>query len=115
MLCSGRVHTWDNFQDTDTNVGFDTGAFDFTGYVNFLKAHNHNATIVWHKDLPEYCGWNFSGSTWRMTPGRGEAGPGVRQTESEFDLTQFNQPYFDRCERTCSNCRRTGLRNRGTV
>jgi len=92
------THTWNDFQDTDTNVGSIPGAFDFTGYVNFLKAHNHNATILWHKDLPEYCGWNFSGSTWRMTPWPWlRPGPGVATDGNpKFDLTQFNQPYFDR-------------------
>ena len=93
-------HTWDNFQDTDTNVGSTPGAFDFNGYVNFLKAHKQNATILWRKDLPEYCGWNFSGSIWRMGPWpwlRPGPGPGVATDGNpKFDLTQFNQAYFDR-------------------
>src|SRR5260370_936280 len=92
-------HTWDDFQDTDTNVGSTPAAFDFTGYVNFLKAHNHNVTILWHKDLPEYCGWNFSGSTWRMAPWPGlRAGPGVATDGNpKFDLTRFNQADLYRC------------------
>jgi len=91
-------HTWDNFQDTDTNVGSTPGAFDFNGYVNFLKAHQQNATILWRKDLPEYCGWDFSGSTWRMGPWPWlRPGPGVATDgNAKFDLTQFNQAYFDR-------------------
>jgi hypothetical protein len=91
-------HTWNDFQDTDTNVGSTPAAFDFNAYVNFLKAHNHNATILWHKDLPEYCGWNFAGSTWRMAPWPWmRPGPGVATDGNlKFDLTQFNQPYFDR-------------------
>jgi len=91
-------HTWDDFQDTDTNVGSTPAAFDFTGFVNFLKAHNHNVTILWHKDLPEYCGWNFSGSTWRMTPWPWLRSATTLATDGnpKFDLTQFNQVYFDR-------------------
>jgi hypothetical protein len=91
-------HTWDDFQDTDTNVGSTPAAFDFNAYVNFLKAHNQNVTILWHKDLPEYCGWNVSGSTWRMAPWPWlRPGPGVATDgNAKFDLTQLNQAYFDR-------------------
>ena len=91
-------HTWDDFQDTDTNIGSTPAAFDFNAYVTFLKAHNHNATILWHKDLPEYCDWNFTGSVWQMTPWPWlRPGPGVATDGNlKFDLTQFNQTYFDR-------------------
>jgi Bacterial Ig domain/IPT/TIG domain/Family of unknown function (DUF6298)/Putative collagen-binding domain of a collagenase len=90
-------HTWDDFQDTDTS-GSTPAAFDFNAYVNFLKAHNQNATILWHKDLPEYCGWNFSGSVWKMAPWPWlRPGPGVATDGNpKFDLTQFDQTYFDR-------------------
>ncbi len=95
-------HTWD---------GSTPGAFDFTGYVNVLKAHNQNATIVWHKDLPEYCGWNFSGSTWRMTPWPWlRPGPGVATDGNpKFDLTQFNQTYFDRLRAEVQQLQANGI------
>ena len=104
-------HTWDDFQDTDTNVGAAPAAFDFTGYVNFLKAHNHNVTILWRKDLPEYCGWNFSGSTWRMGPWPWlRPGPGVATDGNpKFDLTQFNQAYFDRLRAEAQQLQATGI------
>ena len=91
------THTWDDFQDTDTSGGTPT-AFDFNSYVSFLKQNGHNVTILWHKDLPEYCGWNFSGSTWRMAPWPWQRpGPGVATDGNpKFDLRQFNQAYFDR-------------------
>jgi hypothetical protein len=104
-------HTWDDFQDTDTNVGSTPGAFDFNSYVNFLKAHNQNVTILWHKDLPEYCGWNFSGSTWRMAPWPWQRpGPGVATDgNAQFDLTQFNQPYFDRLRARVQQLQANGI------
>jgi len=104
-------HTWDDFQDTDTNVGSTPAAFDFTGYVNFLKAHNQNVTILWHKDLPEYCGWNFSGSTWRMAPWPWlRPGPGVATDGNpKFDLTQFNQAYFDRLRADVQQLQANGI------
>jgi len=104
-------HTWDDFQDTDTNVGSTPAAFDFNSYVNFLKAHNQNVTIVWHKDLPEYCGWNVSGSTWRMAPWPWlRPGPGVATDgNAKFDLTQFNQPYFDRLRAEVQQLQTNGI------
>src|SRR5467141_2870252 len=104
-------HTWDNFQDTDTNVGSTPGAFDFNGYVNFLKAHKQNATILWRKDLPEYCGWDFSGSTWRMGPWPWlRPGPGVATDGNpKFDLTQLNQAYFDRLRARVQQLQASGV------
>jgi hypothetical protein len=91
-------HTWDDFQDTDTTLGSTPAAFDFTGFVNFLVAHQQNATILWHKDLPEYCGWNFSGSTWRMAPWPWlRLGPGLATDGNlKFDLSQLDPNYFTR-------------------
>jgi hypothetical protein len=104
-------HTWDDSQDTDTNVGSTPAAFDFTAYVNFLKAHNQNATILWHKDLPEYCGWDVSGSTWRMAPWPWmRPGPGVASDGNpKFDLTQLNQAYFDRLRAQVMQLQQNGI------
>src|SRR5712691_421552 len=49
ILLTGS-QTWDDFQDTDTSAS--SAPFDFNAYVNFLKLHGHNATILWRKDLP---------------------------------------------------------------
>jgi hypothetical protein len=104
-------HTWNNFQDTDTNVSGTPAAMDFTAFVNMLKQDGHNATILWHKDLPEYCGWNFSGSVWRMDPWPWlRPGPGVATDGGgKFDLTQFNQPYFDRLRARVQQLQQNGI------
>ena len=102
--------TWNDLQDTDTS-GSSPAAFDFNAFVNFLKSHNHNATILWRKDLPQYCGWNFSGSVWKMGPwpwqrlGQGVATDG----NPKFDLTQFNQPYFDRLRTRVVQLQQNGI------
>jgi hypothetical protein len=79
--------------------------------VTFLKAHNQNVTILWRKDLPEYCGWNVSGSTWRMAPWPWlRPGPGVATDGNlKFDLTQFNQPYFDRLRADVQQLQANGI------
>lgn len=87
-------HSWNSFQDTDTSAS--PAAANFDNYVAFLKAHGHNATILWRKDIPSYSNWN--GGTWTMTPfpwartGPGNATDGLLK----FDLNTFNQAYFDR-------------------
>ena len=103
-------HTWNDFQDTDTSGGT-PGAVDFNAYVNFLKAHNQNATILWKKDLPEYCGWDVSGSTWEMGPWPWlRPGPGVATDGNpKFDLTQFNQAYFDRLRARALQLQQNGI------
>jgi hypothetical protein len=102
-------HTWNDFQDTNTNSS--PAALDFNSYVAFLKSNGQNATILWHKDLPEYCGWNFSGSTWTMTPWPWlRPGPGVAtDSKPKFDLTQFNQAYFDRLRARVQQLQQNGI------
>ena len=94
ILLSGS-HTWNDFQDTSQSSS--PAPFDFAAYVSFLHAHGHNMTILWKKDLPTYCNWG-AGGTWHMSPfpwprsGPGAASDGL----PPFDLSQFNQAYFDR-------------------
>jgi hypothetical protein len=86
--------TWNDLQDTDTSAS--PAAFPFTNYVNMLKANGHNTTILWRKDMPRECNWNAG--TWNLAPQ-----PWMRSTTAgasdggnKFDLTQFNQAYFDK-------------------
>jgi len=107
-------HTWDDFQDTDTS-GSTPVAFDFNAYVTFLKQNQHNVTILWRKDLPEYCGWNVSGSTWKMTPWPwlrtgGSTGTQIASDGNlAFDLTQLNQTYFDRLRARVQQLQQNGI------
>jgi len=103
-------HTWNEFQDTDTS-GSTPAAFDFNSFVNFLKQNGHNATILWRKDLPQYCGWNFSGSVWNMAPWPWQrTGPGLAtDSRPKFDLTQFNQAYFDRLRADVQRLQQNGI------
>ena len=111
VLLTGS-HTWNTFQDTDQSTT--PAPFDFNAYVNFLKAHGHNATILWKKDLPTYCNWG-AGGTWHMSPfpwprtggasGTQMASDGLRA----FDLSQFNQAYFDRLRARALQLQQNGI------
>jgi hypothetical protein len=105
-------HTWDTFQDTDQATS--PAAFDFNGYVNFLKSHGHNVTILWRKDLPTYCGWG-AGGTWHMTPFPWQRTGGSSGTQlasdglKGFDLSQFDQAYFDRLRARAVQLQQNGI------
>lgn len=91
------TQTWNTFQDIGNNGGITT--FDFNAYVAFLKAHHHNATILWHKDLPQACNWS-AGGQWRTSdvgwPWIRSTTPGATDGGNKFDLATLNQPFFDR-------------------
>jgi len=102
-------HTWDDFQDTDTTAF--PARFDFDSYVDFLKSHGMNVTILWKKDLPTYCAWKGTG-TWTMTPfpwkrtvNRGRASDG----KGKFDLTKFDQSYFARLRNRVIRLQENGI------
>ena len=93
-------HTWNNLQDWGSNGTLQT--LDFPAFVNFLVAHGHNFTLLWRTELPKFCGFPTIGQRsrpdftvgpqpWQRT-GPGNATDGAMK----FDLTKFDQAYFDR-------------------
>ena len=105
-------HTWNAFQDMGTSTS--PAAFDFDSYVQFLKAHGHNATILWKKDLPTDCGWG-AGGIWHFTqfPWRRTGGPDRQKMAADglpaFDLSQFDQAYFDRLRARAVRLQQNGI------
>lgn len=91
--------TWNTFQDWGANDSLQPT--DFTAFVNMLVAHNHNFTLLWATELPTFHGLPTTASSppdftvsphpWLRT------GPGVASDgKPKFDVTRFNQGYFDR-------------------
>jgi len=72
-------------------------AFDYNAYLDFLKDHNHNFIRLWTWELSKYTA-NTDGSFIYAAPlPWSRTGPGVAlDGKPKFDLTKFNQPYFDR-------------------
>jgi hypothetical protein len=101
-------HTWNALQDTDMSAA--PAAADFAALVAFLKAHGHNATILWRKDLPTYCNWG-AGGTWHMAPFPWpRTGPGAASDgQPKFDLHQFDTAYFDRLRARALSLRDAGV------
>jgi hypothetical protein len=87
-------HTWLNLQNgvlTDPPP-----PFDYSSWLDFLEAHNHNFFRLWVWEQTKWVAeWTepyyFTPHPWQRT------GPGDALDEKpKFDLTQFNQSYFDR-------------------
>jgi hypothetical protein len=92
-------HTWNDFQDWGANES--PMPFDFAAYVNKLVAHNHNFTLLWQTELPTLCGLPTTTSSppdFTVTPMPWQrSGPdNASDGKLKFDLTKFNQIYFDR-------------------
>jgi hypothetical protein len=104
-------HTWNNAQDHDTALGLSN--FDFDAFVAFLAAHRMNVTILWHFDLPRFCNWE-PGGVWTMNSATGmpwaRSGPGIASDGgAKFDLTVFNQAYFDRLRARVQQLQQNGI------
>jgi hypothetical protein len=83
-----------NLQDSGL-VGSNT-TFDYTGYLDFLQSHHHNFIRMWAWESPIRQG--LTGDRFYFDPMPFQRpGAGLAQDgQPKFDVTQFNQAYFDR-------------------
>ncbi len=84
------MHIWNNFQDWSGQADL-----DYTAYLQRLESYNHNFIRMWtweHAPVPPHQGeWPDAPSRYQRT------GPETDFSgEPKFDLTKFNQEYFDR-------------------
>ena len=97
ILCGS--HSWNTLQDWGSNGSIQK--LDFDAFVRFLKKHDHNFTLIWTTELPKFHGFPSTDTSppditvtpfpWLRT------GPGIATDGGlKFDLTKFNQKYFDR-------------------
>jgi hypothetical protein len=98
LILSGS-QTWNTLQDWGT--GGAVQPLDFAAFVRFLSQHGHNFTLLWTLEMPRFCGlpttanappdFTVSPLPWKRT-GSGTATDGGLK----FDLTKFDQTFFDR-------------------
>jgi hypothetical protein len=112
VLILNGSQTWNTLQDWGTNGSVQT--LDFNAYVNFLVAHGHNFTLLWTVEMPKFCGLPSTVSSppdftagplpWKRT------GPGTATDGGlKFDLTKFDQSYFDRLRKRTEDLRNAGI------
>jgi hypothetical protein len=83
-------HTWNNSQDTSHPE------LDYAGYLRLLKEKNHNFMRLWIWEQVAWAPWTAENVRFHPLPYQ-RSGPGMAlDGEPKFDLTEFNQEYFDR-------------------
>jgi hypothetical protein len=97
-------HHWGNFQDNGHRapVGLDPpGAFDYAGYLDFLRKHNHNFFRLWRWEAPKWTDAQPAGTVKYCRPHPwARTGPGLAADgKPRFDLASFDPEYFDRMRR----------------
>ena len=88
-------HTWASLQDT-LPVDGNQIAFDYDAYLDFLEKHNHNFFRLWAWESTDWVARDSKNAVITPLPfartGQGKALDG----KPKFDVTRFNQEYFDR-------------------
>ena len=83
------AHTWNNLQDRTSG-----SIFDFNAYVNWMSSNSYNYMRMWMWDGSQTT-LNFVGTAGPFAYPR--TGPGnALDGGLKYDLSQFNQAYFDR-------------------
>jgi len=101
------AHTWSNFQDTGSSDP--PGAFDYTAYLDFLEANNHNFFRLWAWEQAKWGPWLASEIYFAPLPYE-RTGPGnALDGKPKFDLTKFNQSYFDRLRQRVISAKERGI------
>ncbi len=97
-------HTWNNFPDMDDVYPADNQPFDFAHYLDFLDQYNHNFIRLWAWEGPFPNNANlYARRVWAGPQPWLRTGPGNDNTgHLKFDLTQWNQAYFDRLRQRVS-------------
>jgi len=100
-------HTWSNLQDNGTVDP--PQAFNYSAYLDFLEARNHNFFRLWAWEQSKWTA-EIAADYW-ITPGPFKrTGPDVAlDGKPKFDLTQFNQAYFDRLRSRVLDARARGI------
>lgn len=86
-------HTWSNFQD----MGMEgDNNFDYDRYIAFMVHHRYNFMRFWNWEHGAWATWSQEKMIISPMPYQ-RTGPGLAlDGKPKYDLTQFNEAYFDR-------------------
>ena len=89
-------HTWATFQER--GVEGQTPDFDYEEYLDFMETNGHNFLRMWRWEHAQWMQFVPSNTLIRYEPmAYMRTGPGKAiDGKPRFDLTKFNQAYFDR-------------------
>ena len=97
-------HTWASMQD----ILNPNGPFDFTTWLSFLQQHGHNFMRAWAQETATVYDSDagaYASPLFYARPGPGNALDG----NLKFDVTQFDQTYFDRLRSRVAAARDSGI------
>jgi hypothetical protein len=102
-------HTWANFQER--GVKGRTADFDYERYLDFLERHGHNFVRMWRWEHAKWMQFASAATAVRYEPMAYErTGPGIALDGlPTFDLTRFDQAYFDRLRRRVAAAGQRGI------
>lgn len=99
-------HTWANFQD----LYFEGDKkFDYDQYIDFMVANHFNFMRLWTWEQSAWATWTPDKMIVDPLPYL-RSGPGLAiDGKPKFDLTKFNEAYFDRMRARIMNARAHGI------
>lgn len=88
-------HTWWNLQDRGEEIA---PPFDYNNFLDTLARHNHNFFRLWVWEQAAWVNWAPPEALFRFSPlPYLRTGPGCALDGGlRFDVTRFNEAYFDR-------------------
>jgi hypothetical protein len=102
-------HTWNSLQDYRYAAAPSPPLMDFKAYLAFLEAHNHNFFRLWTWESPLNPSAKQSATSYDPMPYE-RVGPGAAlDGKPKFDVTRFNQAYFDRLRARVAAAQQVGI------
>jgi len=100
-------HNWASLQDGSYDDP--PAKFNYSKYLDFLQAHHHNFFRLWVSEQAEWISEDKRPFFNDPLPYQ-RTGPGIALDQKpEFDLSKFNQAYFDRMRERVSEAGRRGI------
>jgi hypothetical protein len=97
-------HTWNNLQHNDVYP-----CVDYDQYLDFLQEYNHNFMRMWAWEQAAWDPWAAGQISVGPVPYQ-RTGPGAAlDGRPKFDLTRFNQAYFDRLRERVEAAQERGI------
>jgi hypothetical protein len=85
-------HTWENLQD----ISYTANDFNWIGFLDFLELNNHNFFRLWAWEEASWATFTTEMVEFSPVPFDRLSAESALDGKPKFDLTSFNQAYFNR-------------------
>lgn len=101
-------HTWSSLQDG--GIVDPPPTFDYTGYLDFLQKHQHNFIRLWRSEQTHAASSGDNPARYYAPHPWPRTGPdNALDGKPQFDLSRFNDAYFDRLRARVIAARERGI------